>query len=286
MNLPLPASRFGARYRDNYDRIFGSAPSKSNLIEAELALVERTHGVRVLYAVESGSRVWGFASPDSDWDVRFVYLKPLAWHTSVFDRRDVVEMPPHDDLDCTGWELSKVMRALYKGNPQLFEWLYSPVVYRGWDRLPELRRLAGGFFNHRSAIYHYLHMADGNYRTYLREGREDGLVWLKKYLYVVRPLLCCHWIQDKGGVPPVDIDELVAGVPAAVEAIRPDLEGLLAEKRAGGELGYGTRRLLLNHWIEGWLDYFGKSARTGAKRAGSGDDLDAFLLRQLLPEVR
>ena len=251
-------------------------------IQAELSLVERTHGVKVLYAVESGSRVWGFASPDSDWDVRFVYLRPLTWHVTAFDRRDVIEMQPHDDLDCTGWELSKVMFQLYKGNPQLYEWLYSPQVYRQWDNLELLRKLAGGHFNHKSAIYHYLHMADGNYRTYLK----GDTVWLKKYFYVLRPLLCCQFIQDQGGVPPVDFDTLIQAAADWSAPVHSAVQDLLLAKKAGGELGHGASRPEVNAWIELKLEHFSKGARTTARKHGGHQELDSFLHYCLWDEMR
>src|ERR1700739_4004605 len=97
---------------------------------AELAQVERDQEVQVLYACESGSRAWGFASRDSDYDARFLYVHPREWYLSVEDRRDVIERPLEDDLDVSGWELRKALRLLRKSNPPLLEWLKSPVVYR------------------------------------------------------------------------------------------------------------------------------------------------------------
>jgi uncharacterized protein len=102
---------------------------RSDILDRLLA-IEAEHGVRALYACESGSRGWGFASPDSDYDVRFIYVHPLPWYLRVSAQRDVIEVPISDELDINGWELRKALSLLKKGNATLIEWLDSPVVYR------------------------------------------------------------------------------------------------------------------------------------------------------------
>ena len=162
-------------------------------VRNELARVESERQVRVLFACESGSRAWGFASRDSDYDVRFLYVHRRDWYLSVEDRRDVIEEPIADDLDVSGWELRKALRLLRKSNPPLLEWLKSPVVYRHDPVFAaEFGALATEFYSPRRCFAHYLHMAFGNWRDYLRDREE---VSLKKYLYVFRPLLACRWIE-------------------------------------------------------------------------------------------
>ncbi len=176
-------------------------------VQDALADLEAACDVRVLYACESGSRAWGFASRDSDYDVRFLYVHRRDWYLSVEDRRDVIERPLADDLDLSGWELRKALRLLRKSNPPLLEWLRSPVVYRH-DPLfaAEFGTLASEFYSPRRCFAHYLHMARGNWRGYLY-GRET--VSLKKYLYVFRPLLGCRWIERRLGPVPMELDRLV-----------------------------------------------------------------------------
>ncbi len=168
-------------------------------VQDALTQVEAERDVRVLFACESGSRAWGFASRDSDYDVRFLYVHRRDWYLSVEDRRDVIERPIADDLDVSGWELRKALRLLRKSNPPLLEWLQSPVVYR---RNPvfatEFGALASEFYSPRRCFAHYLHMAFGNWSRYLRD-REQ--VSLKKYLYTFRPLLACRWIERGQGQP-------------------------------------------------------------------------------------
>lgn len=190
-------------------------------------------GVRILYASESGSRAWGFASRDSDWDVRFLYVHPPTWYLSVADRQDVIELPIADDLDINGWELRKALRLLRKGNPVLREWLHSPIVYRAAPGVAErLRRLAGTQASPRAALHHYLHMAQRNHREYL-QGPE---VRLKKYLYVLRPLLACLWIECGRGQPPVELAQLVdALLPTG--AVRTAVLDLVRRSGITGSVG-------------------------------------------------
>nr|WP_281377041.1 nucleotidyltransferase domain-containing protein [Deinobacterium chartae] len=210
--------------------------------------LEAEHGVRVLYACESGSRAWGFASPDSDWDVRFVYLRAPRDYLSVEEgRRDVIERALDlDDLDVTGWDLPKALRLLRASNPPLIEWLGSPLVYRDdLNTRERLRTLLDEAYSPVAARYHYLHMARGNYRDYLR----GETVRLKKYLYVLRPLLAVLWIERGLGPVPTPFAQLLdATVEDAV--LRAEIDDLLARKAAGGELGEGPRRPVLNAFIE------------------------------------
>ncbi len=170
-------------------------------IRDTLDRIETREDVRVLYAVESGSRAWGFASTDSDWDVRFLYLRRPEWYLSVQRRRDVLEYPLADGLDVSGWDLKKALGLFAKSNPPLLEWLRSPIVYReAFSAAARLRVLAADYFSPRSCMHHYLSMAEGNYREYLQRDP----VRVKKYFYVLRPVLACRWIQMHGTTPPTE----------------------------------------------------------------------------------
>jgi predicted nucleotidyltransferase len=214
-------------------------------IQAALDRIERTDGVRVLYAVESGSRAWGFASRDSDWDVRFVYIRRPEWYLSVQRRRDVLEYPLDGDLDVSGWDLQKALGLFAKSNPPLLEWLRSPIVYRESSSFTErLRSLSAEYFSSRSCLHHYFHMADGNYREYL----QGDPVRVKKYFYVLRPVLACRWIAAHGTMPPTEFASLVDDqLPAA---LRPLVHALLERKRAGDELDSGPRVPAINEFLE------------------------------------
>jgi uncharacterized protein len=249
-------------------------------IQKSLTQIEHIHGVKIIYAVESGSRVWGFDSPNSDYDVRFIYVRPLSWYLSIRDRRDVIEIPADGLLDVTGWDLKKALFLMAKSNPPLLEWLASPVVYRHTLIVNKLRALAIDYFNARSTIYHYLHMANGNYRTYLR----DDYVLLKKYFYVIRPLLCCKWVEQTSAWPPVEFNYLLPQADWSNE-VADMVTDLLKRKRAGEELTIGKRLDPLNAWIEAKLAHYAEAARTTAKGKNPLDDLDDMLMTALMGEI-
>lgn len=92
--------------------------------------IEAQHNVKILYACESGSRAWGFPSPDSDYDVRYLYIRPVEAYLKLFPERDVIEGPIDEIKDFVGWDLQKALKLLMKGNAPLIEWVRSPIVYK------------------------------------------------------------------------------------------------------------------------------------------------------------
>ncbi len=213
-------------------------------IQAELDEIERTQGVKILHCIESGSRAWGFASPDSDYDVRFIYVRQPADYLRLEQTRDVIEWKLNDVYDINGWDVQKALRLLHSSNPTLFEWSNSPVIYRTTPEWDKVRAIENAFFLSKSGMYHYLHMAKTNYREYLRTEE----VRLKKYFYVLRPLLACQWILDKHLPPPMAFAEL-AEAELAPE-LRPIIETLLQRKMQTPELGMGKRIPELNAYME------------------------------------
>ena len=243
-----------------------------------LAGVESQRNARVLFACESGSRAWGFESRDSDYDVRFLYVHPRDWYLSVENRRDVIELPIADDLDVSGWELRKALRLLRKSNPPLLEWLKSPVVYSEDPVFAsEFRELAAEFYSPRRCFAHYLHMAFGNWRNYLRDRAE---VSLKKYLYVFRPLLACRWIERERGQVPMLFSELMFGVLEEADA-RHALAELVARKRSGEELAVAPPVSMLSRFIEKELLRL-DALDHPADVAGDVEELDRFFRRYAL----
>ena len=247
-------------------------------IQRRLHRVEAEHEVRVLYACESGSRAWDFASPDSDYDVRFIYLRPQEWYLS-FDierRRDVIEYPIVDDIDCNGWDLRKALYLFTRTNGALLEWLRSPITYiEVGSTAQRLRELAPRAFDARALCYHYSHMARGNAREYLFADQ----VRLKKYFYVLRPLFAIRHIEQGLGIPPVPFQELVDA--AAPETIRSPIARLLALKRNTGELGLGASVPEIDDFIERELK------RHGLQFTGQGrpELLDASEVRRELNAI-
>ena len=176
-------------------------------IKKELLRLESDHEMKVLYAVESGSRAWGFASPDSDWDVRYIYVNKPDWYLGIDDgKKDTLEEILPNDLDLSGWELRKALRLFRKSNPPLLEWLRGPIVYQeNYSTAARLRELDARYFNPKSCMYHYLSMARGNFKEFLQKDR----VRAKKYFYVLRPVLACDWIRETNEMPPVEFKELL-----------------------------------------------------------------------------
>ena len=174
-------------------------------IKEQLRRIEDAENIKILLAVESGSRAWGFASPDSDYDVRFVYIRSLEDYLRLDAIRDVIELPIDDVLDINGWDLQKTLRLLHKSNPTLFEWFSSPIVYKKTEFSDKFCDLMTHYFSSKKTLYHYVSMAEGNYREYLK----GDLVKAKKYFYVLRPVLACQWILDRGTPPPMLFSELL-----------------------------------------------------------------------------
>jgi predicted nucleotidyltransferase len=204
-------------------------------IQERLSAIERERSVKVLFACESGSRAWGFASPDSDYDVRFLYSGPASSYLTVLPARDVIEEPVNAELDVSGWDLRKALGLLAKSNPPLLEWLDSPIVYRQDGAFAaRFRALAKEWFNPRACRHHYANMARNNHREHMR----GETVKLKKYLYILRPVLACEWLKRGLGPVPMRMERMLDAL-VADGALRAAVERLLALKRVTPELGEG-----------------------------------------------
>ncbi|MCC4594440.1 nucleotidyltransferase domain-containing protein [Xanthomonas campestris pv. phormiicola] len=260
-----------------------AADKRAAVLDA-LRDIERDHAVRILLACESGSRGWGFSSPDSDCDARFVYVHRPDWYLTVNERtgpgeaqRDVIELPIADDLDVSGWDLRKALRLVSKSNPTLLEWLQSPLVYRqDAAASAALLERARAFYSALGTWWHYFNMARSNYRGYLRGER----IRTKKYLYVLRPVLACQWIERGHGMPPMAFELLLqALLPSGT--LRAAIDALLAKKRIAAEIEDGPRVPAISDFLDAELARMAAAAPRLA--AGSGDPraLDG-VFRQLI----
>ncbi|WP_029137121.1 nucleotidyltransferase domain-containing protein [Nakamurella lactea] len=199
---------------------------------ATLDDVEREHDVRIVFACESGSRGWGFASPDSDYDVRFIFVHRLDWYLSVDRLRNVIELPINDVYDVNGWDLRKTLGLLKRGNATVMEWLNSPVVYRADQQfVTEIREVAQQVHRPERSFYHYSHMG----RRHSRAVLDVDQVKLKKYLYALRSLLSARWVALGMGPAPMRFTELVDAL-VADQALRAEIGALLIRKRRAGEV--------------------------------------------------
>lgn len=215
-----------------------------------LKRVESEHHVRILWAIESGSRAWGFHSPDSDYDIRFIYVRSKDFYLSidVEDQRDVIEYPIVDDIDLNGWDLRKALRLLSKSNPGIVEWLHSPIVYSQTGNFQPLAlQLLREFYSLEKGIYHYRSSAKTNYQQFLR----GETVKLKKYLYVLRPLLAVRWLEQYGSIAPIEFDRL-RGVLHDAE-VQQAINELLEFKKSASEKAEQKPIPVLQRFIEAEL---------------------------------
>ncbi|MBQ6388452.1 MAG: nucleotidyltransferase domain-containing protein [Mogibacterium sp.] len=245
-------------------------------IKNKLAQIEFTENAQVIMAVESGSRAWGFASPDSDYDVRFIYVRRPEDYIRLNPLRDVIEWQLDDVYDVSGWDLQKALRLTYDSNPSIHEWCASPIIYKE-NRLAEpLRKLAAECFIPKKSLYHYLSMAHHNYRTYL----VDDKVRIKKYFYALRPVLAARWVADNGTAPPMLFDDLVR-----VE-LRPDLlpvvEELVRVKKQTSELGIGPKIPELDAYIREQMDLMQTAADRAENRKNDWNRLEEFFREAVL----
>ncbi len=201
-----------------------------NRILNELTAIEAREDVRIVYACESGSRAWGMASADSDYDVRFLYAHRPEWYLSLEPGRDVIELPISERLDISGWDLRKTLRLFGHSNPALLEWLQSPIVYRETPEVVDpLRELIPTVFSPERAYHHYRSQA----RNFHRRSASDEGRTLKRFFYLLRTLLAALWVDARETPPPITIQALAnAMLPPELQ---PELERLLVVKRAGGE---------------------------------------------------
>ncbi|WP_454828125.1 nucleotidyltransferase domain-containing protein [Pseudoxanthomonas wuyuanensis] len=260
------------------------APEKREAVLTALADIERKYDVRIIFACESGSRGWGFSSPDSDYDARFIYMHRRPWYLTVNERtrlgqpqRDVIELPIDDELDVSGWDIRKALRLLAKSNPTLSEWMRSPIVYRQQDVIcAELRRLTEAFYSPVAAWHHYFRMAGSNFRGYLRGER----VRTKKYLYVLRPILACQWIEQEDGPPPMAFEQLLDRLLPTGE-VRLAIDALLAKKRRSAEVANGPRIPEISSFIEAEMARMELRSPQLPGHGGNDELLDDFLRRVL-----
>lgn len=253
-----------------------------NEVLQRLAAAASEHNVKILFAVESGSRAWGFASPNSDYDVRFVYAHPEDWYLSVDleDKRDVIEYEIVDDIDLSGWDVRKALKLFWKSNPAFVEWIQAPYLYQNEGTfLDKARHLLASVYSVEKGIHHYRSMAKTNYRGYL----QGDLVPIKKYFYVLRPLLSVKWLELHGDPAPIEFGSLLTLIKD--EGLRSEIDALLARKKAAQEKEVAPRIQRLNDFIESELARLDRSDRPCApERAASMEDLNC-VFRQTVTDA-
>lgn len=228
-------------------------------IKEKLKEIEERENVKILLAIESGSRAWGFASPDSDYDVRFIYVRPMEFYLQLNEMKDTIEWQLDDILDINGWDLKKALIQFRKGNATLFEWSNSPIIYQKSSEWDAIYEAAKSYFSAKASIYHYYGTAKNTFLSYL----QDEKVKYKKYFYALRPLLACKYIEEYHCPPPVLFDELLKlSLP---EDLRKGIDELLEIKKV-------TEEKDLNPQIPVIYDFIAKELEVQKEKANTMAD--------------
>ena len=218
------------------------------IIEEKLQQIEKEHGIKILYSCESGSRAWGFPSPDSDYDVRFIYSRKLEDYLTIQPKKDHLSFPINDELDIYGWDISKVLQLIAKSNTTPFEWLQSPVIYREEKAFKkELWQLCQSYFCPRSNIHHYLGIAKGALET-----MQDEEIKIKKLFYVFRPILAALWCANRNTIAPMSIFPLMDLLP---NDLRKKILSLIELKSTANESCLIGIDQDIRTWIDQTFDY-------------------------------
>ena len=217
-------------------------------INEKLKEIEEKEGVKILLAVESGSRAWGFASPDSDYDVRFIYVRSQADYLRLDEPKDVIEWQLDEVLDINGWVLKKALVQFRRGNATLFEWSNSPVVYLKTPQWDAIYEVAKAYFSKKAALGHYYGTARNTFESYL-QGEQ---VKYKKYFYALRPLLAARYIEINPCPPPVLFDDLMKmDLPTD---LRASIEDLLEKKKNTQEKDLNPQIPVIQDFIQNELE--------------------------------
>lgn len=244
-------------------------------IKNMLKSIEEQYKVHILYACETGSRAWGFPSPDSDYDVRMIYKHDPDWYLSLSEKKDTIEMMANDgDLDITGWDIRKCMKLMWKSNGALLERVQSPIVYHEEPGFAaKMRAYAEKCFAPVAAMHHYMGMAHTSFEDI--EGKEE--VKLKKLFYALRAALACKWIRDKDAVPPIVFITMVNELDFD-EALKTRIKELIALKSGKNESYVHTAEPALNVFIREQLEISANVAGGLRGRKEKEIDLDSFFL--------
>jgi predicted nucleotidyltransferase len=248
------------------------------VIKQALQTIEVEKQVRIIYACEAGSRAWGFASDESDYDVRFLYVYPVKEYLRLDTPQDVIERSLNDKLDISGWDIYKALRLLRKSNPPLMEWLFSSVVYREETAIVrELRALVKRVYTSAPLYYHYCNMAGSHYRQHI-QGKSE--VPVKKYLHVLRPLIALLYLEQHQQMPPTSLLEALNSVRLD-DAVRTGIHELVERKKAGGEMGLGAPYPHLNAFVDEHLQKWKKPLSERQDMAVVSRDVEQVLQRVL-----
>ena len=240
----------------------------------KLSEIERQHNIKILHAVESGSRAWGFASPDSDYDIRFIYKKPTEEYITLWEKSDIIEFMTSEDLDGSGWDLRKTLQLLAKSNGALLEWLFPPVTYKTDELfLAQLQAFAKECFSPVATLYHYL----GTTKNFI-EVCDAEQVKLKSYFYALRSALAGKWIVDNNTIPPVAFTDLLPLAPANLQEKALELMDIKATQ---DEKYLHPREELITNYLKETILYNQEHASKLPAGKKINNELEAFFRAEI-----
>ena len=243
-----------------------------NIIKERLLQIEKDKNIKILYACESGSRAWGFPSPDSDYDVRFFYVRPKDEYLSVTEGKDQYDFPINDLLDINGWDIRKALRLMLKSNASPLEWLQSPIIYSEVDSFrKELLEVAAQHFIPKSTAHHYL----GISKNLLEQGIVGEEFKIKKYFYVLRSLLSAKWIIEKNEVAPMEFHILMQQVQTDVELVEA-VNILLEKKKVAMEGATTSIQPIIHDFVQKEFAQCEKNVQNIARPSNDKSELDVF----------
>jgi len=243
-------------------------------IQTILTNIEQKKKIKILYACETGSRAWGFPSPDSDYDIRFVYMHERDWYLNLSQRKDTIEIMD-GDLDITGWDLRKCLTLLKKSNAPLIERFQSPIEYYSVPGFKDdFKKMIEGYYSPIAVFYHHHSLA----KKFWEELKDKDEYKLKSLFYLVRSLLSCNWILEDKQVLPMDIFGLMQ---YATDEQKLKINELIALKATVREKYQHPKDTNVHEWIVAWFEKAeaGKDKLEAKKKDIA--DLNEFFLKML-----
>jgi len=258
----------------HFDKILNKEEGLKMQIDELIKNVEEKYNVKIIFACESGSRAWGFPSPNSDYDIRFVYIRKEEDYLKLNKERDVIEYMLDDVIDMNGWDLDKALKLLHASNPTLFEWLNSPIIYYKRDFYNDLLKISNNYFDLKKELGHYISMCESTYSSDIK--KQDNIK-LKTYFYVIRPILAAKWCIEEKTIPPVLFDTLVKA--KLDKELKPIIDNLLDLKKNSIESQYISPIKEINDYIEKELNYLKKIMINQKSTNHSFDELNELFLK-------
>lgn len=247
-------------------------------IKKYLSELEKEKDIEILLACETGSRAWGFPSPDSDYDVRIIYKHKKNWYLSLIEKKDTIEFfLDNNEIDISGWDLRKSLRLLWKSNPPLLERIQSPIIYKSNNEfIKGINLLSSKTYSRISTIHHYLSMAKKN----LEEINNSSEYKLKKFFYALRTSVACLWILEKEEIPPIEFNKMLKELDIK-ENLKIRIEELIKIKSTVSESYFHNNELELINFMKDCINKAETNAQKLPSSSGKIDDLDNFFINIL-----